>query len=310
MIDKSDRKLLIPTQEQAALSANGVDLLRNMQIPQITVDLANGEIKTVDSGTLSVRINGREVTVDDVKALDPATVKRVEYHETPSMRYGEVDAVVDFIVDNPQRGGYFGADVVQGLCGFGNYFTTAKFNKGRHQFAVTGSYSLRSGFNMWRDNEEYFMMDDGTRIDRTEKGVPVVGAMSNGNAKFNYSYSEPDRLMLYAGLSLWGTPATDNNYQGILTDSETGEQLSVIDQTKKEQLLPSFNFYGQYDFDSSQSVMLDIVATGAYQHSERTYRTGEVATRADLVNYLTTIDSRNYSLIVNGNYENVGLSAD
>lgn len=303
MIDKSDRKLLIPTQEQAVLSANGMDLLRNMQIPQISVDLANGEIKTVDSGTLSVRINGREATVDDVKALDPATVKRVEYHETPSMRYGEVDAVVDFIVDNPQRGGYFGADVVQGLCGFGNYFTTAKFNKGRHQFAVTGSYSLRSGFNMWRDNEEYFMMDDGTRIDRTEKGVPVVGAMSNGNAKFNYSYSEPDRLMLYAGLSLWGTPATDNNYQGILTDSETGEQLSVIDQTKKEQLLPSFNFYGQYDFDSSQSVMLDIVATGAYQHSERTYRTGEVSTRADLVNYLTTIDSRNYSLIVNGNYE-------
>jgi len=303
MIEKSDRKLLVPTQEQVALSANGVDLLRNMQIPQISVNLTNGEIKTVDSGTLSVRINGREATVDDVKALDPATVKRVEYHETPSMRYGEVDAVVDFIVDNPRRGGYFGADVMQGLCGFGNYFATAKFNKGRHQFAITGRYSLRSGFNMWRDNEEYFVMDDGTRIGRTEKGMPVVGAMSNGSAKLNYSYSEPDRLMLYAGLSLWGTPATDKNYQGILTDSETGEELSVIDQTKKEQLQPSFNFYGEYDLDSSQSVMLDVVATGAYQHSERIYRTGEVQTRADLADYLTTIDSRNYSLIVNGNYE-------
>ena len=77
MIEKSDRKLLIPTQEQVALSANGVDLLRNMQVPQISVNLTNGEIKTVDSGTLSVRINGREATVDDVKALDPATVKRV-----------------------------------------------------------------------------------------------------------------------------------------------------------------------------------------------------------------------------------------
>lgn len=39
MIDKSDRKLLIPTSEQTRLSSNGVDLLRNMQVPMLTIDI-------------------------------------------------------------------------------------------------------------------------------------------------------------------------------------------------------------------------------------------------------------------------------
>ena len=98
IVDKSDRKLLIPTEKQLRMSSNGVDLLRNMQMPMLTVDIVNDQIKLSGNGSLAICINGREADIADVKALDPRTVKRIEFHESPSMRYGGVDGVIDYIV--------------------------------------------------------------------------------------------------------------------------------------------------------------------------------------------------------------------
>ena len=95
IVDKSDRKLLIPTEKQLRMSSNGVDLLRNMQMPMLSVDIVNDQIKLSGNGSLAICINGREADIADVKALDPRTVKRIEFHESPSMRYGGVDGVID-----------------------------------------------------------------------------------------------------------------------------------------------------------------------------------------------------------------------
>ena len=129
MIDKSDRKLLIPTTEQTRLSSNGVDLLRNMQVPMLTIDIVNDQIKLIDNGTLTICINGREANIHDVKAIDPRTVKRIEFHESPSMRYGGVDAVVDYIVEQPTSGGNFMANGNQSYIKWGNYNVSGKMNK-------------------------------------------------------------------------------------------------------------------------------------------------------------------------------------
>lgn len=49
-------------------------------------------------GTVKLRVNGGPADLNDLKQIDPKMVRRVEYHDMPSMRYGKVEAVIDLYV--------------------------------------------------------------------------------------------------------------------------------------------------------------------------------------------------------------------
>ena len=43
---------------------------------------------------VELRINGVKAEIQEVKALLPADVLRIEYHDNPGLRYGNVAAVI------------------------------------------------------------------------------------------------------------------------------------------------------------------------------------------------------------------------
>ena len=98
IISKADRKLLIPNAEQIKGAVNGVDLLRKLNVPSLIVSPIDQSIKLASSGKVDLRINGRAVSDNEIQRIDPATVMRVEYHDNPSLRYGDAEVVIDFIV--------------------------------------------------------------------------------------------------------------------------------------------------------------------------------------------------------------------
>ena len=108
VINKSDRKLIMPSGEIKRLAANGTDLVKKMQLPGVRVDAMTGAIALQNEGKLVICINGRPVKSENVKAIDPTMVERVEYHDNPSLRYGDAELVLDFIVKVPESGGRFG----------------------------------------------------------------------------------------------------------------------------------------------------------------------------------------------------------
>lgn len=94
-------------------SGNGMDLLQQMMLPRVQVDLLNNEIKATGNGVVQVRINGVKVEQDEIKALNPSDIIRIEYHDNPGLRYGNADIVLDYIVRRPDTGGSFGLDMAQ-----------------------------------------------------------------------------------------------------------------------------------------------------------------------------------------------------
>ena len=62
-------------------SGNGMDLLQQMMLPRVQVDLLNNEIKATGNGVVQVRINGVKVEQDEIKALNPSDIIRIEYHD-------------------------------------------------------------------------------------------------------------------------------------------------------------------------------------------------------------------------------------
>ncbi len=93
-----------PSKSAVDNSKNGMQLLRNLMIPTLTVNDALGSISAAGQ-SVQIRINGRVATIEQVKALLPETIKRVEWIDNPGLRYNGANYVLNFIVTNPTLGG-------------------------------------------------------------------------------------------------------------------------------------------------------------------------------------------------------------
>lgn len=128
-ISRADRKLVFPSERQMKTSTNGVNLLQELMLPRILVNPMNNEIGLSGGGELQLRINGVKAEIDEIKAIRPADIIRIEYHDNPGLRYGNAEVVLDYIVRRPETGGNFGADISQGLnTMWGNYNLYGKVN--------------------------------------------------------------------------------------------------------------------------------------------------------------------------------------
>jgi hypothetical protein len=115
IIEKGDRKVILPTQNQLKMSSSGIDLLGKLQLPRITVDIMSGEITTSGNGEVQLRINGVRVTYTEISSLSPEDILRIEYHDTPGVRYGNAAAVIDYITKNKKAGGSVSGGAIHSL---------------------------------------------------------------------------------------------------------------------------------------------------------------------------------------------------
>ena len=104
VIRKADMDVYHPSKSAVDNAKNGMQLLRNLMIPTLTVNDALGSISAAGQ-SVQVRINGRVATINQVKALLPETIKRVEWIDNPGLRYNGARYVLNFIVANPTLGG-------------------------------------------------------------------------------------------------------------------------------------------------------------------------------------------------------------
>lgn len=114
-VSRSDRKLIFPSERQMKVSTNGVNLLQQMMLPRIQINPMNNEIGLLGGGELQLRINGAKAEMEEIKALQPSDIIRIEYHDNPGLRYGNAEVVLDYIVRRPDTGGNFGVDLSQGI---------------------------------------------------------------------------------------------------------------------------------------------------------------------------------------------------
>ena len=156
VIRKADMDVYHPSKSAVENSKNGMQLLNNLMIPSLNVSEALGSIQAAGQ-SVQIRINGRESTIDQVRALLPETIKRVEWIDNPGLRYGGANYVLNFIVSNPTVGGSFQGQARPALNqAWGFYMADAKFNVGRSQWEVYASSKLTEDIKMSRCSLDKF----------------------------------------------------------------------------------------------------------------------------------------------------------
>ncbi len=302
VIRKADMDVYHPSKSAVDNSKNGMQLLRNLMIPSLNVNDALGTISSAGQ-SVQVRINGRESNIEQVKALLPESIKRVEWIDNPGLRYGGANYVLNFIVANPTVGGSLMLNARQALnCGWGTYNGTAKFNTGRSQWEVGGYFKLTEGIKAHRDYSETFTWPDGRELTRTE--TPLGGKLDNsmGSGWLSYSYIKPDTTVFYVQLSANRTFSDLFRYDGLLSLSNGDKDILLRDESGRNGTTPQFSAYWEQHLPKRQTLVVDFSASLYNGHSYSNYLE-QYENATDYVNNVSTyIKDRNQAYGLEADY--------
>ena len=336
VIQKIDRQLVMPTEAQKKSSTNGVSLLQHLQLSGLTVNPMTESIITNYGEAVQLRINGVQATHEEIVALRPEDVVRVEFHEQPSLRYGGAAAVIDYIVKRKESGGNLSADLTNGVypLGFGNYHVSGKYHQGKSTFTALMQWSRRD-LEWNRENEETFYYPSSSRVIQSEaKNLNAINmdvfeilrrfaplddkegyvvhnrevVASPNRIKYdyittslNYNYTNGEKSMLNI--------AFRNNTKDMphsFTDRNTllyqeDKVYEVKDREQSKTVIPSLDIYYQLNLKNGQHLYFDVVGTYLGSDYGRTYSmTEQGETPMEIV---SKTEGDKYSLIGEAIYE-------
>lgn len=309
VVNKSDRKWIIPSENSKNMAADGCDLVKKLQMPDVRVDAVSGAISMFSNGNLKLCINGRPVSDKDIRAIDPKTVVRVEYHDNPSLRFGGADLVLDFIVKVPNSGGRFGmmGQIVPLKGTEFQYRPDLEINYKKSTFRINGYNEQFRGFKQWRENYENYTLADGSQFTRTESGIPADLNNNHYWGSAEYMYFEQEKDLFSVSVDFNGDRNPHQDYVGTLTSTLDGGKVLLRDMEYESYFSPSLNVYYQHNFAKNKLLMMNVVAGCDRNRTYRDYTEQDMTDESGngdlLVDVKNDMRSRGKSLMGEIDYE-------
>lgn len=306
VINKVDRQVLLPTSTMKKHSSNGYDLLNKMTLNGIITNPERQEIRSLRGGGVQVRINDIKANQQDITALRPDEVVRVEYIDNPGVRYsdGSIDAVINFVVKRRYAGYVGGLGTMQAFTtGFNNSNAYFKYNYKKSEFCIYYNFSYRGYDERKVDSENTYFFPDGTERRRQYLGYNTDFMYTTNTVQLGYNLAEPDKYTL--NVSLYYNQNNIPKYGSNQLAKETSmPDLYLYNKKSKKMYTPSLDIYWSMNLPKNQNITANVVGTYIgtdynYQSSNYLFnQSPEQSMQADPVNdYSYSTTGRKYSLI-------------
>ena len=204
VVNKVDGQMIYPTDAQKSASNNGYSLLQKLSLPNLRIDNVTHSISTIDNrGGVQIRINGIIVGKEEMLALDPKLIGKVDFIDNPGVRYGEDIAYVVNIVAKRNDTGYtLGTDVTSLLTTWqGDGMVYGKWNSGKSEFSASYDFSgNKSNGSEVKETADYTLNDGSIRtIERND--VETLRKGLTHNVKLTYNYADSTAYVFQVSLS-------------------------------------------------------------------------------------------------------------
>lgn len=294
VVEKHDRLWIFPSAVELKSSSNGYSLLNKLTLPGIRVDVSGHSISSIDNrGDIAVLINDIPATHQDIMSLDIDAVARVEFVESPGLRYGEGMAHVINIMVKRARSGYTtGADLNHDLVlrGFDdNVF--ARINNGKSEFGMSYAFGYADMRGYMSKETADYTLNDGSVKHVTRQDVKNVSRSANHSAQLSYSLSDT-AYILQARLEY--DREKGRSFRERIVDNAVGlcNSRSLLNTHR-----PAIDLYFHRDLKRHQTITASVALANI--NSDGCNNDNEVTP------YVYDIDGRVWSLQCEAVYENV-----
>ena len=298
-IQKIDRQILIPSSLQRKASSNGLLLLQNLSLPRIEINSINNSIEMTTGGTVELQINGVKAKLPEVKSLRPDNIAKVEYHDNPGLRYGNVGAVINIILKRRNSGGNFSVDLTNGInkIGTGDYNVSTNYHFGSSSFKFMSNWERRD-LKWIRENVETFN-GTATSLYNVETGLPTKVKYDRMNFLLGYDYSKNNNLLsINYRQSYMDMPHSISDRESELTSA--GQEYKISDHEKSRENIPSLDIYYQTELAKGKNLFIDVVGTYIKTKNNRHFVQRGVNSVEE---YASQTKGDKYSLIAEAIYE-------
>ena len=204
VVSKADGQTIFPTVAQKNASNNGYALIQKLSLPNLRIDGAAHSITAIDGrGKVQLRINGIIVGKEEMLALDPKLINKIDYIDKPGVRYGEDVAYVINIITKRKDSGYtLGADVTPTLTSWqGDGTIYGKWNHKKSEFTVSYDYSgyKLNGTKVTELAEYTLNNGDIHTIERDD--VETLRKAHSHDMKLTYNLADSSAYVFQASLS-------------------------------------------------------------------------------------------------------------
>lgn len=304
VVNKGDRLSILPSETQIKTSTDGVDLLNKMQLSRIMVDVMSGEITASGNGEVQLRINGILVTYTEIAALKLGDIVRIEYHDSPGVRYGNASVVIDYITRKHDSGGNIRGGAFHNIGGDRTSIDdmlSGRYNWGKSELSANMRFIQRKG-DWTREYDEKFIFPDH-ELHRLEVGEPTLFNKKVLLSNISYSLQEKDKYLFNVQFryDFNDFPAGYEDRTSKLYTSISEAPLSIYDHTVEKNHTPALDIYYQHNLKNEQLLIFNVVGTYLDTKNTRIYQ--EKKDGILETDILSDITGKKYSMITEAIYE-------
>ncbi|MBD5289822.1 MAG: hypothetical protein HDS26_03960 [Bacteroides sp.] len=293
-----DMLVVRPSAADVKASSTAISLFQKLPLPGLEANPITRAL-SVDGGSPYILINGVPSTLNDLNALQPKEIDKIEYSRITPIRYASNGNVGFLSITLKQRtdGGdvyLWGRSAVNTV--FVNADLRASYHQQASQFTVSYSPSWRNYLHAYDSKVSSYIGHD-FRVDLTSTDRNPFNYHYHTMA-FKYDYA-PNIKTLFTATFRANPTYYGNRAIGHTFDSVTGE-YDIRIHTKDTDFSPSLDLFFRHDFNDNNSLEAQIVGT---IHRDHYRRENEYFYPDGLEQiYATNAESRRNSLITEVSY--------
>ncbi|MDE7141977.1 MAG: outer membrane beta-barrel family protein, partial [Muribaculaceae bacterium] len=298
VIDARGRTIVFPSEGEIKASPTAISLFQKLPLAGLTANPISRNL-SIDGGMPIILIDGIPSTMDDVNALRPKDIARIEYSRMTPARYADRggNGLIAIVLKKRDDGGsvyLYGRSAVN--TAFVDASVAASYHQGPSQFRISYVPSWRNYQSVYDDASESYIAPD-FRVNLESHDRNPFDYLTN-NLSVKYIYSPKESLVFSAAVNT----GLSNAHRRIIrssSDSQLGEYDSR-DYSESREDAPSLDLYLRRDFNERNSLEAQVVGTlgfDSYLRDNQYYLDDDNTER-----FLNEVDSRRRSLIAEISY--------
>lgn len=264
IINGIDKYTVYPREILLKNSASSLNVIASLSLPGLEVNPAM-RTALIDGKNIIYQINGAPKSLNQILAIRPERISRIEYSDNPPIRYQNDNAggVINFILKEKPSGGDLYQYTMGGLtCGIANNSTQVSYNYKDSEFTLGYNLELRDYRHNEVEREESYLAQSPTLSKVYDTKVGKMSYNTN-DIIFTYAYVPHQGTMFLAtaswnfGSNKWLTRNENFDFSdGLLTSSSDNNR-----NIKGSNSIPSLDLYLRQELRDKSTLEVNGVLT-------------------------------------------------